>query len=82
MQTPGGNVNIGIDGMTHFLVVNIPGFRSVWDKFIMEPTPRVHKVLERADIAGDTTTMELLLSDLMDLKWPSASPTAGRRRVH
>ena len=56
MQTPGGNVNIGIDGMTHFLVVNIPGFRSVWDKFIMEPTPRVHKVLERADIAGDTTT--------------------------
>ena len=62
VQTPKGNVNIGIDGMTRFLVVNIPGFRSEWDKFIMEPTPRVHKVLERADIAGDTTTIELLLS--------------------
>ena len=39
-----------IADMPTFLVANFDGFRSEWSKFILEESPRVHKLLERAHI--------------------------------
>lgn len=61
VNTPSGNIKIDNHKMTAFLVRNIDGFCSDWNKFIIEPSPRVHKLLERADICGDTHTMQMLL---------------------
>tara|TARA_B110000967_G_scaffold191219_1_gene216660 strand:- start:196 stop:771 length:576 start_codon:yes stop_codon:yes gene_type:complete len=37
------------------------GFQAAWERFLLERTPRVHKRLERADIAGDKEKVEYLL---------------------
>ena len=56
-----GLTTVTIADMPNFLVANFEGFRTEWSKFILEDTPRVHKLLERADINGDIDAMRLLL---------------------
>ena len=56
-----GLTTVTIADMPNFLVAKFGGFRTEWSKFILEDTPRVHKLLERADINGDIAAMGLLL---------------------
>lgn len=62
VNTSSGMTTIAIEDMPDFLVANFEGFRAEWGKFILEPTPRVHKVFERADTNDDTATMQLLIN--------------------
>ena len=62
VNTPRGNIEIENQKMTAFLVRNIEGFRSEWNKFVTERSPRVHKLLERADMHGDIDTTQMLLA--------------------
>ena len=55
-----GFTTLTIADMPNFLVAHFEGFRAEWSKFILEDTPRVHKLLERADMKGDIDTMRLL----------------------